>query len=89
MSPFSTPVVLGTLVVGSPAMYAAYTGMVDTNTALVRVLVCLVAVWAGCSLVASLAESAVASNRAADRRADDATRVDLQAIPVPIEDEAA
>jgi hypothetical protein len=88
MSPFSGPVVVGTLVVGSPAMYAAYTGMVDTNTALVRMLICLVAVWAGCSLVANLAQSTVASNRAATRD-DDATLVDLQAVPRPIEDEAA
>ncbi|MBZ5737831.1 hypothetical protein [Nocardioides mangrovi] len=88
MSPFSGPVVLGTLVVGSPAMYAAYTGMLSTNVALVRVLICLVAVWAACSLVASIAQSTVASNNAANNAAD-ATRVDLEAIPVPIEESDA
>lgn len=88
MSPLSGPVVLGTLVVGSPALYAASTGTMAVNVALLRVLVCLVVVWAACSLVADLVQSAVASNRAADRLADDATRVDLEAATVRIEDDA-
>jgi hypothetical protein len=65
MSPLSWPVVVGTLAVGSPALYAALaSGTLSPDVALVRVLLCAVGVWAVCSLVASLATKAVASNTA-------------------------
>jgi hypothetical protein len=66
MSPLSLPVVAGTLVVGSPALYAAQvSGTLSPDVALGRLLVCALGVWAVCSFVASLATSAVAINEAA------------------------
>ena len=66
MSPFSWPVLVGTLLVGSPALYAAQvTGTLSPDVAVVRVLLCAAGVWAVCSVVASLANDAVAANRAA------------------------
>ena len=63
MSPFSLPVVAGTAVVGSPALYAALgPGTLSPDVALVRVLLCAVGVWAVCTLVANLAAKAVATN---------------------------
>ena len=63
MSPLSLPVVAGTAVVGSPALYAALrAGTLSPDVALVRLLLCAVGVWAVCSLVANLASRAVASN---------------------------
>jgi len=66
MSPISWPVVTGTLVVGSPAIYAAQVaGTLSVDAALVRLLLCAVGVWAIASMVASLSSSAVAANQAA------------------------
>jgi hypothetical protein len=66
MSPFSWPVLVGTLLVGSPALYAAQVaGTLSPDVALVRVLLCAAGVWVVCSVVASLASDAVAANRAA------------------------
>lgn len=66
MSPLSWPVLLGTLLVGSPALYAAQvTGTLSPDVAAVRLLLCAAGVWAVCSVVASLANDAVAANRAA------------------------
>lgn len=63
MSPLSLPVVLGTLVVGSPALYAALgAGTLSVDVALVRLLLCAVGVWAVCSVVASLASKAVGAD---------------------------
>lgn len=65
MSPLSLPVLAGTLVVGSPALYAALaSGTLSPDVALVRLLGCALGVWAVCSLVASLATKAVATNTA-------------------------
>lgn len=65
MNPISWPVVTGTLLVGSPAIYAArVAGTLSVDTALVRLMLCAVGVWAVCSLVASLSKQAVESNRA-------------------------
>ena len=65
MNPISWPVVTGTLLVGSPAIYAArVAGTLSVDTALVRLMLCAVGVWAVCSLVASLSQQAVESNRA-------------------------
>lgn len=66
MSPLSWPVIIGTVVVGSPALWAAQvTGTLSPDVALVRLLVCLVGVWAVCSLVVSIAQSTVAANERA------------------------
>lgn len=66
MSPLSWPVVVGTLVVGSPALYAALgAGTLSPDVALVRMLLCALGVWAVCSAVASLAGRAVATDDAA------------------------
>ncbi|MBI2245238.1 hypothetical protein [Nocardioides sp.] len=71
MSPISWPVVTGTLLVGSPAIYAArVAGTLSVDTALVRLMLCAVGVWAVCSMVASLSQQAVASNRAQQQAAE-------------------
>ena len=71
MSPYSWPVVLGTLAVGSPALWAAQvSGTLSPDVALMRLLVCLGAVWVALSIVAMLAERTVAANDRA-RQADE------------------
>ena len=66
MNPFSWPVLVGTLLIGSPALYAAQVaGTLSPDVALVRLLLCAAGVWAVCSAVASLANDAVAANKAA------------------------
>ena len=82
MSPLSWPVIIGTVLVGSPALWAAQvTGTLSPDVALVRLLVCLVGVWAVCSLVASIAESTVAANERATE--------DLELSPVQMQSEDA
>jgi hypothetical protein len=80
MNPFSWPVLLGTLLVGSPALYAAQVaGTLSPDVALVRLLLCALGVWAVCSVVASLANDAVAANKAsspAPAEVEDQSRVD-------------
>lgn len=64
MSPISWPVVTGTLLVGSPAIYAAQVaGTLSVDAALVRLMLCALGVWAVCSVVVSLSSGAVAANR--------------------------
>ena len=66
MSPFSWPVLIGTLAVSSPALYAAQvSGTLSPDVALVRLLICMAGVWLACAVVASLVEGAVASNNMA------------------------
>ena len=66
MNPLSWPVLLGTLLIGSPALYAAQVaGTLSPDVAVVRLLLCAAGVWAVCSVVASLASDAVAANKAA------------------------
>lgn len=83
MSPLSWPVVIGTLAVGSPALYAAQVdGTLSPDVALVRLLICMVGVWLVCSVVASLVEGTVAANKlaeAADAVGDDTA--ELPAVP--------
>jgi hypothetical protein len=75
MSPLSWPVVIGTLLVGSPALYAAQvSGTLSPDVAAVRLLICMAAVWVACSTVASLTESAVAANKLAEAEAEAAVR---------------
>ena len=70
MSPFSWPVVLGTLLVGSPALWAAQvSGTLSPDVALMRLAVCLGGVWVALSAVALLSARTVAANDLA--RADD------------------
>lgn len=67
MSPFSWPVVLGTIAVGSPALWAAQvSGTLSPDVALVRLLVCLGGVWAAFSAVAMLSARAVQANDLAE-----------------------
>jgi len=82
MSPLSWPVIIGTVLVGSPALWAAQvTGTLSPDVALVRLLVCLVGVWAVCSLVASIAESTVAANERVTE--------DLELSPIQMQSEDA
>ena len=79
MSPFSWPVLVGTLVVGSPALYAAQVaGTLSPDVALVRLLLCALGVWAVCSVVASLADDAVAANVAASKAAEVEADLEMQ-----------
>jgi hypothetical protein len=65
MNPFSWPVLVGTLLVGSPALYAAQVAdTLSPDVALVRLLLCALGVWAVCSAVVSLSNDAVAANEA-------------------------
>lgn len=80
MSPISWPVVTGTLLVGSPAIYAAQVaGTLSVDAALVRLMLCALGVWAVCSVVVSLSSSAVATNRL--RQAPEATPAPDPAAP--------
>lgn len=67
MSPMSWPVILGTILVGSPALWAAQvSGTLSADVAMMRLLICLAAVWATCTVVATLADRTVQSNKMAD-----------------------
>ena len=87
MSPLSWPVVIGTLAVGSPALYAAQVdGTLSPDVALVRLLICMIGVWLACSVVASLVDGTVAANKlaeAADAATGDTT--ELPAVPDGLE----
>ena len=66
MKPWSLPVVIGTLVMGWPALWAAEVdGTLSTDVAFQRLLLCLLAAWAGCSLFAYLVDLTVEANEAA------------------------
>jgi hypothetical protein len=66
MSPLSWPVMIGTLAVGSPALYAAQvSGTLSPDVALVRLLICMAGVWLVCAVVASMVEGTVAANKLA------------------------
>jgi hypothetical protein len=72
MSPISWPVLTGTLLVGSPAIYAArVAGTLSVDTALVRLMLCAVGVWVVCSMVVSLSTQAVEANQAQQAPATD------------------
>jgi hypothetical protein len=63
MTPLSWPVAIGTLLVGSPALWAAQVdGTLSSDVALFRLLLCAVGVWAVLSLVVGLVDRAVAGN---------------------------
>ncbi|MFC7496483.1 MULTISPECIES: hypothetical protein [unclassified Nocardioides] len=75
MSPLSWPVLIGTLLIGSPALYAAQvSGTLSFDVAVVRLLICMAGVWLACSVVASLTEGAVAANKLAAAEAEAAAR---------------
>ncbi|GAA4738755.1 hypothetical protein GCM10023350_23890 [Nocardioides endophyticus] len=66
MSPLSWPVMIGTLAVGSPALYAAQvSGTLSPDVALVRLLICMAGVWLVCAVVASMIKGTVAANKLA------------------------
>ncbi|MEP9362271.1 hypothetical protein ABLE68_04835 [Nocardioides sp. CN2-186] len=74
------------MLVGSPALYAAQvTGTLSPDVAMVRLMVCLVGVWAACSLVVSIAQNTVAANE----RATEEPEVDLDLSPIPMQSEDA
>lgn len=67
MSPFSWPVVIGTIIVSSPALWAAQvSGTLSADVALMRLLVCLGGVWAALSAVTMLSQRAVQANDLAE-----------------------
>lgn len=73
MMPWSLPVVACTLLMGWPALWAAQVdGTLSPDVAYQRLLLCLLAAWAGCALVANLSRGAVAANEAAIRAAEKA-----------------
>lgn len=64
MNPLAWPVVVGTLLLGSPALYAvAVTGTLSPDVAGTRLLLCAAVAWAVCSLVAQLVDHAAAANK--------------------------
>jgi hypothetical protein len=66
MSPLSWPDMIGTLAVGSPALYAAQvSGTLSPDVAVVRLLICMAGVWLVCSVVASMVDGTVAANKLA------------------------
>ena len=87
INPLSWPVVLGTLLVGSPAVYAAQVaGTLSPDVALTRLLVCAAGVWVVVSIVAALTESAVEANKAAaaaEQAAAEAAAAAAEAAALP------
>jgi preprotein translocase subunit SecG len=87
VSPLSWPVLLGTLLVASPALYAAQvSGTLSPDVALVRVLICMAGVWLVCSIVASLVEGAVAANKVAEEAELAALAAETAELPVVPDD---
>lgn len=75
MTPFSWPVLVGAAVVASPALWAAgVAGTLSPDVALVRVVLCILGIWAALSVIGSLAAGAQL-NMEADR-----TRVAQEAL---------
>lgn len=64
MNLLSWPVIIGAVVIGSPALWAALVdGTLSTDVALMRVGVCGVGIWIVLSVIASLGSQALASTR--------------------------
>ena len=73
MTPWSLPVVACTLLMGWPALWAAQVdGTLSSDVAFQRLLLCLIAAWVGCTLVANLSRGGVEANVAAIRAAEQA-----------------
>ncbi|MHB1225663.1 MAG: hypothetical protein ACYC2G_16670, partial [Gemmatimonadaceae bacterium] len=74
-----------------PAIYAArVAGTLSVDVALVRLMLCAVGVWAVCSIVASLSQQAVETNRDRQRAAEPATApVTMAGGPEPAAADAA
>jgi hypothetical protein len=72
---------IGTLAVGSPALYAAQvSGTLSPDVALVRLLICMAGVWLVCAVVASMVEGTVAANKlaaVAEAAGDSESRTEL------------
>jgi hypothetical protein len=72
VSPLSWPVVVGTLLVGSPALWAAQVdGTLSLDVALVRLLICLLGVWVAVSLVVEIAAMATRANAVREEMSPD------------------
>ena len=55
MSPLSWPVLVGAVLIGSPALWAAYvSGTLSPDVAALRLGLCVLLTWAALSIVASL-----------------------------------
>ena len=66
MNLLSWPVIIGAVVIGSPALWAALDdGTLSTDVALMRVGLCGVGIWIVLSVVTSLGSEALASTRRA------------------------
>jgi cytochrome bd-type quinol oxidase subunit 2 len=90
MSPISWPVVTGTLLVGSPAIYAAQVaGTLSPDAAMVRLLLCAIGVWAVCSMFSSFSTQAVEANQAQQRAAEQAAAKELALKEKAARDKAA
>jgi hypothetical protein len=90
MSPISWPVVTGTLLVGSPAIYAAQVaGTLSVDAAMVRLLLCAVGVWVVCSMFSSFSTQAVEANQAQQRAAELAAARELAVKDKAAKDKAA
>ena len=64
MNLLSWPVIIGAVVIGSPALWAALVdGTLSTDVALMRIGLCGVGIWIVLSVVASLGSQALASTR--------------------------
>lgn len=64
MTPFSWPVLIGAAVVASPALWAAgVAGTLSPDVAVVRVVLCMLGIWAALSVIGSLAAGALEADR--------------------------
>jgi hypothetical protein len=71
MNLLSWPVIIGAVVIGSPALWAALVdGTLSTDVALLRVGVCGVGIWIVLSVVVSLGSQALASTRRSQAESD-------------------
>ena len=84
MNLLSWPVIIGAVVIGSPALWSAFVdGTLSTDVALMRVGICGVGIWLVMSVFASLGSQALASSRATRQEAE------TQVLPVQSDDVTA
>jgi hypothetical protein len=84
MSPLSWPVVISTLAVGSPALWAAQVdGTLSPDVALVRLLICAVGIWIAFSLVAELSAGATRANAVPREKDPSVGVVTDEGVPEP------
>ena len=79
MTPFSWPVLLGAAVVASPALWAAgVAGTLSPDVALVRVILCMLGIWAALSVIGSLAAGALEADRTLTAQEADLAETEMQ-----------